>query len=63
MPISELPSVSGESPASDSMAGEESAASSYRVLVDRCLSLEASQSKLKEEFDELAQQDKRKKMR
>lgn len=61
MPISELPSVSGESPASDSMAGEESAASSYRVLVDRCLSLEASQSKLKEEFDELAQQDKRKK--
>ncbi|XP_022738623.1 RGS domain-containing serine/threonine-protein kinase A-like isoform X2 [Durio zibethinus] len=42
------------------MAGDESVASLYRVLVDRCLSLEASHAKLREEFDELVQQDKSK---
>ena len=42
------------------MEGDESVASLYRVLVDRCLSLEASHAKLREEFDELVQQDKRK---
>ncbi|TYJ41511.1 hypothetical protein E1A91_A03G026700v1 [Gossypium mustelinum] len=41
------------------MAGDDSVASLYGVLVDRCLSLEASQVKLREEFDELVQQDKR----
>ncbi|TYI91169.1 hypothetical protein E1A91_D03G173100v1 [Gossypium mustelinum] len=41
------------------MAGDDSVASLYRVLVDRCLSLEASHVKLREEFDELVQQDKR----
>ncbi|KAK8486795.1 hypothetical protein V6N11_034352 [Hibiscus sabdariffa] len=41
------------------MAGDDSVASLYRVLVDRCSSLEASHAKLREEFDELAQQDKR----
>ncbi|XWS48964.1 hypothetical protein CRYUN_Cryun13aG0122600 [Craigia yunnanensis] len=45
---------------SDSMAGDESVASLYRVLVDRCLSLEASHAKLREELDELVQKDKRK---
>ncbi|XVF13192.1 hypothetical protein REPUB_Repub08aG0186900 [Reevesia pubescens] len=42
------------------MAGDESVTSLYRVLVDRCSSLEASHAKLREEFDELEQQDKRK---
>ncbi|XP_052882205.1 uncharacterized protein LOC108480293 isoform X4 [Gossypium arboreum] len=41
------------------MAGDDSVASLYGVLVDRCLSLEASHVKLREEFDELVQQDKR----
>ncbi|XP_038999645.1 serine/threonine-protein kinase EDR1-like [Hibiscus syriacus] len=41
------------------MAGDDSVASLYRSLVDRCLSLEASHAKLREEFDELAQQEKR----
>ncbi|KAK8578806.1 hypothetical protein V6N12_069150 [Hibiscus sabdariffa] len=40
------------------MAGDDSVASLYRVLVDRCLSLEASHAKFREEFYELAQQDK-----
>ncbi|KAE8677994.1 Serine/threonine-protein kinase CTR1 [Hibiscus syriacus] len=43
----------------DSMAGDDSVANLYRALVDRCLSLEASHAKLREEFDEIAQQDKR----
>ncbi|XVF52831.1 hypothetical protein PTKIN_Ptkin05aG0050300 [Pterospermum kingtungense] len=47
------------SPVSDNMQGDESAASLYRVLVDRCLSLEASHAKLREELDELVEQDKR----
>ncbi|XVF10663.1 hypothetical protein REPUB_Repub07fG0201800 [Reevesia pubescens] len=42
------------------MAGDESVASLFRVLVDRCVSLEASHAKLREEFDELVQQDRRK---
>ncbi|KAK6263048.1 hypothetical protein QUC31_008864 [Theobroma cacao] len=42
------------------MAGDDSEASLYRVLVDRCLGLEASHAKLREEFGELVQQDKRK---
>ncbi|KAL4331932.1 hypothetical protein GQ457_07G009400 [Hibiscus cannabinus] len=41
------------------MAGDDSVASLYRVLVDRCSSLEASHAKLREEFDGLALQDKR----
>ncbi|XWS61823.1 hypothetical protein CRYUN_Cryun07bG0158300 [Craigia yunnanensis] len=42
------------------MAGDESLASLYRVLADRCLSLEGSHDKLREEFDELVEQDKSK---
>ncbi|XVE57829.1 hypothetical protein DITRI_Ditri04bG0121600 [Diplodiscus trichospermus] len=42
------------------MAGDDSVASLYRILVDRCSSLEASQGKLREEVDEIVQQDKRK---
>lgn len=41
------------------MAGDNSVASLHRVLVDRCLSLEASHVKLREEFDEIVQLDKR----
>ncbi|GMJ04393.1 hypothetical protein like AT4G23050 [Hibiscus trionum] len=41
------------------MARDDSAVSLYRALVDRCSSLEANHAKLREEFDELAQQDKR----
>ncbi|KAK8690893.1 hypothetical protein V6N13_074419 [Hibiscus sabdariffa] len=40
------------------MAGDDSVASLYRVLADQCLSLEANHAKLREEFDELVQQDK-----
>ncbi|GLT90922.1 hypothetical protein SLE2022_088370 [Rubroshorea leprosula] len=43
------------------MVGGESGASLYKVLVDRCQSLEANQARLREEFDELkAEQKKRK---
>ncbi|GLT78273.1 hypothetical protein SLA2020_498130 [Shorea laevis] len=42
------------------MVGGESGASLYKVLVDRCQSLEASQARLREEFDELKAEKKRK---
>lgn len=42
------------------MEGDESVASLYRVLVDRCLNLEASHAKLREELEELVQHDKSK---
>jgi hypothetical protein len=49
---------SGEAPGT-SMAGEESQTGLYRALVDRCQSLEASQTRLREELDELVKEEKK----
>ncbi|XP_027361564.1 probable serine/threonine-protein kinase DDB_G0271682 [Abrus precatorius] len=40
------------------MSGEERETDAYRVLVDRCRSLEEKQAKLREEFDQLVQEKK-----
>lgn len=45
--------ISARKPPPIPMAGDESQPNIYRVLVDRCLSLEAAQAKLKEQLDEL----------
>ncbi|XP_058009631.1 uncharacterized protein LOC110654774 isoform X1 [Hevea brasiliensis] len=44
------------------MAGDQSGSSLYRVLADRCLSLEASHAELEEELSEMVEQKKKKKM-
>lgn len=48
---------SGEAPGT-SMAGDESQMGLYRALADRCQSLEASHTRLREQLDELMKETK-----